>query len=181
MPKPRIRKPEPILEAKHEVLEETKDSPVSYEVAPSVEWRLRKLQWANGIKEELSDIVFSMAQDGANKNDIAEYFGVKTDQITQLFDEPYTMGRADLKMRIARRTVKIAMDTKMPVGVIWAGKIFNGFTETANVQEIEDDAARGVTFNVNVIKADRNPDDFLLRPHIQRAEVVDAEISTTNH
>lgn len=133
-------------EAKEEAFTDTE-----YTFVPDATWRERKLQWAKSITDELADIVFAMAKDGASAGDIAEFFGLKDGhQVKDFFGEAYMMGRADLKMRIAKRTVHMALNSKMPVGTIWAGKVFCGFSEQVAVDTQED--AAGINFNVNIIR-----------------------------
>jgi hypothetical protein len=127
-----------------------------YTYAPCADWRANKLKWANQLVDELRDIVYGMAKDGASKGDISQFFGISTENFNKEFDEVYEMGRADLRLRIARRTVWLAFKSKMPAAAIWAGKVYCGYNEITPVADTQ--SSSGVTFNLTLAK---KPDDVI--------------------
>lgn len=67
------------------------------------------------------DDVYKLAALGADIGEMADWFGINRETLKYNFDEYISKGRADLKHRLRRAQIKVALDGN-PTMLIWLGK-----------------------------------------------------------
>ena len=115
---------------------------VSYALAPQTGWRTRVRDYTALIGEEnqakldeLRDVVYGMALDGASERYIADYFGFDVKLVRIQLGPVIKMAQAELALAIRKSNVIAALDPKAnPITRIWAAKQHAGQTDVTAVE-----------------------------------------------
>jgi len=99
-----------------------------------------------------TEVLYKLAQFGANNIELAEFFGLNESQIRYYFNEYLTKARSMLKIKLRRAQLKVAIENENPTMHLWLGKNILGQSEspysnddekilpwTTDIEETEED------------------------------------------
>lgn len=104
--------------------------------------------------------VLKLASLYCSDKEIAEWFGVSVDTITRRFADVLAKGRADLKTRIRKAQIRLALKGNA-VMLIWLGKQYLG--QSDKPEDLENESQRIYNFNFKEAekKSPRNVEEGL--------------------
>jgi hypothetical protein len=137
----------------------TKDLKVTpVRIVPSREWRDRLDAAKKMTADELCDVVYALALEGAPLTHIAAYYGLDHRELGKVAGDAWNVANAELIIAIFRDQIMTALHTKQMLAKIYVGKQFAGQRDseplTADMSSLQD--AGGLTINLNVTKAKRD-------------------------
>lgn len=142
------------------------DTPVApsnaYSLAPVSVWRNRVRDYTPLFGEEnqaklddLRDVVYGMALEGANEKDVSEFFGFEPHLVKQQLGPVIKMAQAELRLILKKDQVDSALASKLPLMKIWAGKQFADQRDEVALSGSESDG-EGTGLLITVVKANRS-------------------------
>jgi hypothetical protein len=91
------------------------------------------------------DDVYKLAALGCNNQEICTWFDIPKDTLQYTFSEVIEKGREDIKLRLRRAQLDLAINGRNPTMLIWLGKQMLGQTDTP----INTDANQPLPWNDN--------------------------------
>lgn len=127
-------------------------------ITPSREWRARLDDGKRMKAEELCDVVYAMAREGATMDLIAAYYGLDRRELGRVAGDAWNMANAELVLEIFRDQIMTALYSKQVLAKIYVGKQFAGQrdAEPLSADVSQADGVGGLTINLNVTKANRD-------------------------
>lgn len=76
------------------------------------------------------ELLYKLAQSGANNMELADFFGTSESQIRYYFTNYLQKARSSLKIKLRRAQLKVAIENENPTMLIWLGKNILGQSDS---------------------------------------------------
>lgn len=134
----------------------TPENRSTLDLTPNVEWRSRVRDFTPMIGEvgqakldHLRDIVYGLVlRTGAKDTQVAKLFGFQPSIVRTHLGPVIEMAQTELALALQGKQIDTALNSKLPIAHIWAGKQFAGQTDAPAAATTGDDGSVEVRINV---------------------------------